>query len=72
MIKEKLKFHIENNASINKALKTLYMERERITRNNTKKNIDLEKMKRVGDNYIINKEDLNKKGKLNIKYNGKI
>ena len=60
---EKNKFFslsIENNASLNKALKTLNMERERITRNNTKKNIDLEKMKRVGDNYIINKEDLNK------------
>ena len=48
-----------NNNFLNNALRTLNKERKRITRNNTKKNIDLDKMKKIGDNFIINQNDIN-------------
>ena len=53
-----------NNNLLNKALRTLNMERERITRNNIKKNLDLEKTKKVGGNYIIFQDDFNKLKKI--------
>ena len=53
-----------NNNLLNKALRTLNMERERITRNNIKKNLDLEKTKKVGGNYIIFQDDFNKLRKI--------
>ena len=48
-----------NSNFLNTALRTLNKERKRFSRNNTKKNIDLNKMKKIGDNFIINQNDIN-------------
>ena len=58
-----------NNNFLNNALRTLNKERKRITRNNTKKNIDLDKMKKIGDNFIINQNDINKIKNVQCSFN---
>ena len=58
-----------NNDFLNTALRTLNKERKRFTRNNTKKNIDLHKMKKIGDNFIINQNDINKIKNVHCSFN---
>ena len=58
-----------NNNFLNNALRTLNKERKRITRNNTKKNIDLDKMKKIGDNFIINQNNINKIKNVQCSFN---
>ena len=53
---------------LNSALRTLNWERDKYTRNNTKKNIDLDKMQKIGYNYIINKDDINKIKTINYDF----
>ena len=53
---------------LNTALRTLNREREKFSRNNTKNNIDLDKMEKIGYNYIINKDDINKIKTLNYDF----
>ena len=69
-LRNKFSVSLENNENLlNSALRTLNIKREKITRNNTKKNIDFNKMKKIGDNYIINQDDLNKIKTINCDFN---
>ena len=60
---------LENKGNfLNTALRTLNWERDKYTRDNTKKNIDLDKMQKIGYNYIINKDDINKIKTINYDF----
>ena len=50
----------KNNNFINNTIRTLDKYRIRFSRNYTKKFIDLDKLKKIGDNYLISQNDLNK------------
>ena len=68
--KNNFSISLENDKNLlNTALRTLNIKRERITRNNTKKNIDLDKMRKIGDNYIIHQDDINKVKTINCDFN---
>ena len=58
-----------NSNFLNTALRTLNKERKRFSRNNTRKNIDLNKMKKIGDNFIINQNDVNKIKNVHCSFN---
>ena len=60
---------LENKGNfLNTALRTLNWERDKYTRDNTKKYIDLDKMQKIGYNYIINKDDINKIKTINYDF----
>ena len=50
----------KNNNFINNTIRSLDKDRIRFSRNYTKKHIDLDKLKKIGDNYLISQNDLNK------------
>lgn len=68
--RNKCSISLENNQNmLNSALRTLNKERVKFLRDNTRKNIDLNKMKKIGDNFIINQDDLNKIKTINCDFN---
>ena len=68
--RNKCSISLENNKTLlNSALTTLNKDRIRFLRDNTRKNIDLNKMKKIGDNFIINQDDINKIKTINCDFN---
>ena len=68
--RNKFSVSLENNKNLlNTALRTLNINRIKITRDNTKKNIDLNKMSKIGENFIINQDDVNKIKTINCDFN---
>ena len=51
---------LDNKNIINKTLKSLNKEKDKIGKDFLRKNLDLNQMTKIGDNYLINKNDINK------------
>lgn len=53
-------FSLEDRNKLNNALRCLNMDRKRMISDHLCKSIDKEKLKKIGDNFLINKKDVNK------------